>query len=92
VRPDPGREIQETLIANLPLAGRAGAMSMLRRKGLELVWRQSDEAGPMDELQRAFFLLDRLHPEMPALHRTQFRAQLEAEWRAGRWHGFRRPG
>ena len=91
MRPDPGREIQETLIAALPLAERVSVTSRLRRKGLELVWRQSDDAGPMTELERAYFLIDRLYPEMPAPHRAQFRAQLEANWRAGRWQGFRRP-
>ncbi len=64
----------------------------MRHRGLLLAWQQSDEAAPADELERAFFLLDRVYPEMPARHRDRFRAELEERWRAGTWHGFRRPG
>jgi hypothetical protein len=92
MRPDPGRDIQEAMISAMTLAERFSVMSRLRAKGSELAWRQSVEAGLATELERAYFLLDRLHPEMPRQHRTQFRTQLEAAWRAGRWHGFRRPG
>jgi hypothetical protein len=63
----------------------------LRERGLLLAWQQSDEAGLTDELERAFFLLDRVYPEMPAAHREGTRAQLRARWDAGTWHGFRRP-
>jgi hypothetical protein len=45
----------------------------------------------MNELERAFFILDRLYPEMPAQHREQFRTRLTDDWNAGRWHGFVRP-
>ena len=63
----------------------------LRERGILLAWQQSDEAGLADELERAFFLLDRLYPEMPPVHRESTRAQLRARWDAGPWHGFRRP-
>jgi hypothetical protein len=92
MRRDPGRALLDARIAETPPAERLRWSQELRRTGLELVWRQSDEAGPMTELERAFFLIDRLYPEMPPQHRAQFRAKLEREWRAGRWHGIRRPG
>lgn len=63
----------------------------LRREGLLLAWQQSDEAAPANELDRALFLIDRIYPEMPEQHRERFRTQLEERWRAGTWHGFRRP-
>lgn len=63
----------------------------LRQRGLLLAWQQSDVAGLSDELERAYFLLDRIYPEMPAAHRESTRAQLAERWRAGTWHGFRRP-
>jgi hypothetical protein len=63
----------------------------LRERGLLLAWQQSDEAGLANELERAYFLLDRVYPEMPAPHRESTRAQLRARWEAGTWHGFRRP-
>jgi hypothetical protein len=91
MRPEPGRALLDARIAEATPVERMRWSQDLRRTGLELVWRQSDEAGPMTELERAYFLIDRLYPEMPPQHRAQFRAQLEREWRAGRWHGFRRP-
>lgn len=92
VRTDPGRAIQEALIANASMEQRVTITDRLRREGLLLAWQQSDEARPANELERAFFLLDRIYPEMPAPHRARFRAQLEERWRAGTWHGFQRPG
>jgi hypothetical protein len=64
----------------------------LRERGLRLVWQLSDEANLPNELERGHFILDRPYPEMPAPHREQFRANFAAEFAAGRWHGFRRPG
>ncbi|MDQ3448090.1 MAG: hypothetical protein M3432_02785 [Chloroflexota bacterium] len=63
----------------------------LRHKGLVLVWQQADAAGPMSELERAMFILDRLYAEMPAQHREQTRAKLAELAAAGKWHGFKRP-
>jgi hypothetical protein len=91
MRPDPGRDIQERLIAQMPLERRLAVMARLRATGLAMVWQQSDAAGPMTELERATFILDRLYPRMPPQHRAQLDADLRAEWEAGRWHGFRRP-
>ena len=91
MRPDPGRNIQEALISGMPLERRAAIMERLRETGLAIVWQQSDEAGPMTELERAMFILDRLYPEMPPPHRAQIDAWFRTEWDAGRWHGFRRP-
>lgn len=78
-------------IAQMTPEGRVLAGVRLRERGLLLAWQQSDEAGLPNELERAFFLLDRVYPDMPPAHRASTRAQLEARWRAGTWHGFRRP-
>jgi hypothetical protein len=67
-------------------------MHELRERGIRLLWQLADEANLPDELERGYFILDRLYPEMPAQHRAQFRATFAAEFRAGRWQGFRRPG
>jgi len=91
MRPDPGRETQEALIARMSPARRSETMLGLREKGLLLVWQQADAAGPMSELERAMFIIDRLYPEMPPQHREQFRTKLSALAAAGTWHGFRRP-
>jgi len=91
VRPDPGRDIQEAMIAAMTLERRTAVMTQLRHKGMLLVWQQSDEHGPMTEPERAMFLIDRLYPEMPHQHRAQFQQRFTALWEAGTWHGFRRP-
>ena len=91
MRPDPGRPIQEALIARMSVRDRMLRMHELRERGLRLVWQLSDEANLPNELERGFFILDRLYPEMPARHREQFRAKFSEEFRAGRWNGFQRP-
>jgi hypothetical protein len=91
MRPDPGRATQEALIAQMSRARRSAVALELREKGLLLVWQQSDAAGPMSELDRAMFIIDRLYPEMPPQHREQFQAKLAALASAGTWHGFKRP-
>lgn len=94
MRPDPGRDIQERMIAAMPLARRVAIAERLRKVGHLMVWQQADALAarqPMSELERAFFILDRLYSQMPAQHRAQFRAKLTADWEAGRWHGFERP-
>ncbi len=78
-------------IAQTSPQARAIAGVLLRERGILLAWQQSDEAGLSDELERAYFLLDRVYPEMLAAHRESTRAQLRARWEAGTWHGFRRP-
>jgi len=72
-------------------ARRSEVTLQLREKGHLLVWQQADAAGPMSELERAMFILDRLYPEMPAEHRQQTREKLAALAAAGKWHGFKRP-
>jgi hypothetical protein len=83
--------IQESLIAETSIDRRAAIADALRREGLLLAWQQSDEANLGNELERAFFLIDRVYPEMPAQHREQFRRQFEELWKAGVWQGFKRP-
>lgn len=78
-------------IAQMTPDARVLAGMRLRERGLLLAWQQSDEAGLTDELERAYFLLDRIYPDMPPAHRASTRAQLRARWEAGTWRGFRRP-
>lgn len=75
----------------MSVARRAGVALELREKGHLLVWQQADAAGPMTELERAEFILERLYPEMPVQHRKQTLAKLSALAAAGKWHGFKRP-
>ncbi len=91
MRPDPGRALMDRRIAEIPPEQRVTYGAALRHKGHLLVWQQSDGAGPMSELDRAMFIIDRLYPEMPPQHREQFREKLAALAAAGTWHGFRRP-
>lgn len=91
MRPDPGRVTQEKLIAAMPPSRRSAIAARLREQGLQLVWQQAEAAGPMTELDRAMFILERLYPEMPAPHREQVRGQLADRWEAGTWRGFKRP-
>ncbi len=41
----------------------------------------------MGPVEQALFLIDRLYPEMPAVHRMQIEHRLRVEHDAGRWHG-----
>lgn len=91
MRPDPGRALMDRRISETTPAERVRYSVALREKGHLLVWQQADAAGPMSELERAMFILDRLYPEMPAQHREQTRAKLAALAAAGKWHGFKRP-
>jgi hypothetical protein len=45
----------------------------------------------MSPVEEGLFILERLYPEMPDAHRASLRRQMEAAYRAGSWHGFRRP-
>ena len=47
--------------------------------------------GPMSDLERAEFLLRRLHPTLPEASLQQILSQLAEAEVAGTWHGFRRP-
>ena len=78
-------------VAAMTPTERTMAAARMRHKGLLMVWQQSDEHGPMTELERAMFLIDRLYPEMPPQHRAQFEQRFTALWEAGTWHGFQRP-
>ena len=94
MHPDPGRALFDKRIAATSAEDRVRWSVRKRQVGRLLVWQQADAAAarhPMTELERAFFILDRLYPEMPPQHREQFRARLATEWEAGTWHGFERP-
>lgn len=56
-----------------------------------LAWQQADAMGPMSELERAEFLLRRLHPTLPEVSLQQIMEQLADAEAAGSWHGFQRP-
>jgi len=58
----------------------------------DLVWAQADRAGEMTEIERARFLLRRLYPDLEGPRLEVIIDRLSAEWDAGTWSGFRRPG
>ncbi len=91
MRPDPGRDLQEALLIARTPDERALLSARLRAAGMALVWDQLDRAGITDPLETAMFLLDRLYPELPGVHREQLRRRIGAEVAAGTWDGFRRP-
>lgn len=92
MRPDPGRDELERIHAGMTADDRARLGQELRARGLLTVWDQVDRAGPMEPLEEALFILDRLYPTMLPAHRASFRRQMGADIRAGRWGGFTRPG
>jgi len=77
MRTDPGRELQEAVIATMDAGAREAERTRLM--------------GPMTELERAEFLLRRLHPTLPEASLQQILSQLAEAEVAGTWHGFRRP-
>jgi hypothetical protein len=91
MRADPGRDLQEAVIARMSLAERQAVRLRLAARGRDLAWRQADAAGPMTTLEEAEFLLRRLYPSMldPALR--EILDQLAAAEGRGEWDGFRRP-
>lgn len=91
MRPDPGRNAQEALIAAMSPASRSRIGIGLRERGLQIVWRQVDAAGITDPVEQAEFLLRRLYPEMPESWFRDVVAKLAAMHAAGTWHGFQRP-
>lgn len=91
MHPDPGRDLLEARLAAMTADERARIGADLRARGFALAWDQLDRTGPSDPVGRAMFLLERLYPEMPAVHREQVRRQLEAAAEAGSWHGPVRP-
>lgn len=91
MRPDPGRQIQEALIASMSAVERTHLMARLRDNGRWLVWQQVDAAGIGDPVEQADFILRRLYPEMPGAWFEDVVGQLRARHAAGRWSGFRRP-
>lgn len=61
------------------------------RQAFTLVWAQADRADEMTELELARFLLRRLYPDLEGARLDAIVARLEADGRAGTWHGLRRP-
>lgn len=91
MRTDPGRELQESVIAMMSPGAREAERVRLSTRGRLLAWQQADAMGPMNELERAEFLLRRLHPTLPEAALRQILAQLAEAEAAGTWLGFRRP-
>ena len=91
MRPDPGRELQEALIARMDVAAREAERSRLAVRARLLAWQHVDAMAPSTELERAELLLRRLHPTLPESSLRQILAQLAEAQAAGEWHGFRRP-
>ena len=91
MRPDPGRALQESVIAQMSVEQRQGVRVRLAERGRLLAWRQAAAAGPMTELERAQSLLRRLYPSMPEAALRQVLEPLAAAEARGTWHGFRAP-
>jgi len=91
MRPDPGLAVLEQIHGDLGPDARARIGHELRTRGILLVWDQVDRAEPMSAVNEGAFILERLYPEMPAAHRASIIRQMEADYRAGTWHGFERP-
>ena len=91
MRPDPGSDLLEHVMGGLDPDARAWIAHGLRERGHLLVWDQVDRAGPMSPVDQAMLILDRMYPEMPEVHRVSICRQIEADYRAGTWHGFERP-
>ncbi|MFV2061981.1 MAG: hypothetical protein ACC726_00535 [Chloroflexota bacterium] len=91
MRPDPGADMLERVLLDLGAEKRARIGWELRERGFLLVWDQVDHAAPMSEVDEAMFILERLYPEMPGVHRASIRRHIEADHAAGDWHGFQRP-
>lgn len=91
MRPDPGRDLQEAVIAGMSAQARGEERVRLAARGKILAWRQVDAMDPATELQRAELLLRRLYPALPERALRQVLAQLADAERAGTWHGFQRP-
>jgi hypothetical protein len=87
----PQRQLDDRVRAT-SVADRLRLHARLRDEALILVWDQADRAGPMTELQVARFLLRRLYPDLEGDRLEAIMTRLEAEWLAGSWAGFRRPG
>lgn len=85
------RQVDERVRATSP-TDRMRLQWQLVQDARRLVWAQSDRAGPMTEIERARFLLRRLYPDLEGPRLEQIIRCLEAEWAAGTWNGFRRPG
>jgi hypothetical protein len=91
MRPDPGRDLLESQLMALSADERALIGLDLRARGFALAWDQLDRFGPADPVGRAMFLIDRLYPEMPPVHREQVRRGFESLLAGGTWHGPERP-
>ena len=91
MRPDPGRAIQESVIAAMSAYDRTAVTAELRANGRWAVWRQVDSAGISDPIVIAEFVLRRLYPEQREAWFAEVLGQLRAARAAGTWSGFQRP-
>jgi hypothetical protein len=91
MRPDPGRAMQEAVIARMSIEERQAVRMRLTARGRLLAWQQVDAAGPTTEPERAELLLRRLYPTMPGSALVQIIDQLAEAQARGDWGGFRRP-
>jgi hypothetical protein len=91
MRPDPGRALQESVIASMPSVERTSVVATLRENGRWAIWRQLDAAGLEDPIEVAEFVLRRLYPNESAAWFESVLEQLRAARAAGTWTGFERP-
>ena len=89
--PDPGQLALDERVRSMSAAERAEHAYRLRQQALVLVNHAADAAGPMAELDRAAFILQRLYPELSEAQLTHIRDDLARRQAAGTWHGFTRP-
>lgn len=91
MRPDPGRALQEAVIASMTAVDRTGTVADLRANGRWAVWRQVDAAGLEDPVEIAEFVLRRLYPNERDGWYVDVLDQLRSARDAGGWSGFARP-
>lgn len=90
--PDAGQLALDVRVRAMGPTERAEHAFHLRQQAFVLVNQAADAAGPMNELDRATFVLARLYPEFSAAQLAHIRADLARRHAAGTWHGFSRPG
>jgi len=91
MRPDPGRDLQESVIAKMTPMARTRQVVGLRARGRLMVWQQLDDAGLVDPIAQAGFVLRRLYPEMSESWFVDVLGKLQQRRTSRGWAGFERP-
>lgn len=91
MRPDPGRDLQEAIIAKMTPVARTKQVVRLRARGRAMMWQQLERARLEDPVARAGFILRRLCPEMPEAWFIDVLGKLKQRRASRGWHGFEQP-